>query len=431
MSEIIELKARQILDSRGNPTLEAEVLLADGSSGRAAVPSGASTGGHEACELRDGGAAFGGRAVGRAVENVNSRIAPALLGMPADDQSAIDALMIRMDGTPDKRELGANAILAVSMAAARAAASYHDLPLFRYLGGAVRRLPVPMMNIINGGRHASNSLDLQEFMIVPAGFETYSEALRAGVEICHALRAEASRRGMSTSVGDEGGIAPDLASNEEALDFIVEAIGRAGYGAGSQVFIALDPAASEFHRDGAYRMGGSGVESMDSGALVDYWERLSASYPLVSIEDGLAEDDWDGWKLMTERLGGRLQLVGDDLFVTSTRRLAKGVELGAANAILIKLNQIGTVTETLDAVGMASRHGMKSIISHRSGETEDPFIADLAVAVGAPFIKTGAPVRTDRTCKYNQLLRIEEILGAGAVYAGLSALPAGFGEAAR
>ncbi len=425
MSEIIEVRARQILDSRGNPTVEADVLLADGSFGRAAVPSGASTGGHEACELRDGSSEFRGKGVRRAVENITRVIAPAVIGFPADEQALLDAELIRLDGTPDKSRLGANAVLAVSMAAARAAAAYHEMPLFRYLGGAsANRLPVPMMNIINGGRHASNKLDLQEFMIMPAGFDSFSDALRAGVEVCHALRDSASSRGMSTSVGDEGGIAPDLDSNEDALDFIVKAIRKAGYEPGGNVWIALDPAASEFHRDGAYVMSGSGFEYMTTTAMIDYWEKLVGSFPIASIEDGLAEDDWEGWHEMTLRLGGRIHIVGDDLFVTSTERLSRGIREESANAILIKLNQIGTVTETLDTISLATWNGFRSVVSHRSGETEDSFIADLVVAAGTGLIKTGAPIRTDRTAKYNQLLRIEEALGGKAVYSGRSSLPA-------
>ncbi len=425
MSEIIEVRGRQILDSRGNPTVEADVFLADGSFGRAAVPSGASTGGHEACELRDGGTAFRGKGVTKAVENVNGEIARAVTGLPADEQSLVDSTMIALDGTPDKSRLGANAVLAVSMASARAAAAFHETPLFRYLGGSgACRLPVPMMNIINGGRHASNRLDLQEFMIMPAGFESFSEALRAGVEICHALRDAAASKGMSTSVGDEGGIAPDLESNEHALDFIVKAIEKAGYRPGGNVWIALDPAASEFHRDGAYVMSGSGFEYMTTSTLIDYWEKLVGAFPIASIEDGLAEDDWEGWREMTQRLGERIHIVGDDLFVTNTQRLARGIAERSANAILIKLNQIGSVTETVDAITTASWNGFRSIVSHRSGETEDAFISDLAVATGSGLIKTGAPIRTDRAAKYNPLLRIEEELGARASYAGRSALPA-------
>jgi enolase len=423
MSDIVEVTARQILDSRGNPTVEAEVYLSDGSRGRAAVPSGASTGGHEACELRDGGAPFRGKGVLRAVENVIQRIAPELLGLPAVDQVFVDETLIRLDGTRDKSSMGANAILSVSLATARAAAASTDCPLFRYVGGPFANvLPVPMMNVLNGGKHASNSLDLQEFMVFPAGFGTYSEALRAGVEIFSALKSAATARGMSTSVGDEGGIAPDLASNEEAIEFIIAAIEKAGYAPGKNVFIALDPAASEFFKDGIYTMHGCGP--MNSEQIVDYWAKLVDAYPVVSIEDGLAEDDWEGWSLLTRRLGKRIHVIGDDLFVTNTERLAKGIDLGAANAILIKLNQIGTLTETVRAVEMAHRHGMRAVVSHRSGETEDTFISDLSVALGTGLIKTGSPCRTDRTAKYNQLLRIEETLGCSGIYAGPAALPA-------
>jgi enolase len=424
MSDIVEVTARQILDSRGNPTVEAEVYLSDGSRGRAAVPSGASTGGHEACELRDGGAPFGGKGVLRAVENVITRIAPELLGVPAFDQVFIDETLVRLDGTEDKSSLGANAILSVSLACARAAAASFDAPLFRYIGGPfASTIPVPMMNVLNGGKHASNSLDLQEFMVFPAGFRSFSEALRAGAEVFAALKSAAAKRGMSTSVGDEGGLAPDLASNEEAIEFILAAIEKAGYAPGKQVFIALDPASSEFFKDGVYTMHGCGP--MDSAQIVDYWAGLVDAYPIVSIEDGLAEDDWAGWSLLTGKLGSRIHVIGDDLFVTNTRRLARGIEEKAANAILIKLNQIGTLTETVRAIEMAHRNGMRAVVSHRSGETEDTFISDLSVALGTGLLKTGSPCRTDRTAKYNQLLRIEEMLGTSAVYAGESALPGG------
>lgn len=390
--------------------------------GRAAVPSGASTGDHEALELRDGGDAWRGKGVIRAVENVITKIGPGIVGFPASDQVLIDELMISMDGTPDKSSLGANAILAVSMACARAAASFYGMPLYRYIGGpAATVLPVPMMNVINGGRHSENNLDLQEFMIMPAGFPTWSEALRAGAEIFGALRDLASKKGMSTGVGDEGGISPNLASNEEALDFIVAAIEKAGYKPGSQVFLALDPAASEFCSDGIYRM--HGCEPMDSVKLVGYWEKLVAAYPVVSIEDGLAQDDWDGWRLLTSRLGNRIHVIGDDIFVTNVDRIRKGIELNAANAVLIKLNQIGTVTETLRAIQLAHRNSMRAVISHRSGETEDTFISDLSVATASGLIKSGSPCRTDRAAKYNQLLRIEEDLGSTASFAGKSALP--------
>jgi len=430
MSDIVEVTARQILDSRGNPTVEAEVFLSDGSRGRAAVPSGASTGGHEACELRDGGPRWKGRGVSAAVDNVIGRIAPELLGIPALDQLFIDDLLIRLDGTPDKSSLGANAILSVSLATARAAAASLDLPLFRYVGGPFADIvPVPMMNVVNGGKHASNSLDLQEFMILPAGFDSYSEGLRAGAEVYAALKSAAASRGMSTSVGDEGGLAPDLDSNEEAIEFIISAVEKAGYEPGRQIFIALDPASSEFYKDGIYSM--HGCAPMNSGQLVEYWEKLVRDYPLVSIEDGLAEDDWEGWSLMTSRLGDRIHIIGDDLFVTSTARLARGIELRAANAILIKLNQIGTLTESVRTTEMAHRHGMRAVVSHRSGETEDTFISDLSVALGTGLIKTGSPCRTDRTAKYNQLLRIEEMLGTSAVYAGMSALPTRVTQAER
>jgi len=426
---ISQIWAREIIDSRGNPTVEAEVELEDGSIGRAAVPSGASTGAFEAVELRDEDPGrFLGKGVLKAVQNVNEMIAPELEGCNVFDQQGIDDLMIELDGTPNKAKLGANAMLAVSLACAKAAANALGLDLYEYLGGLQSHiLPVPMMNIINGGRHASNKLDLQEFMIMPAGFDSYSEALRAGIEICHALRDSAASRGMSTSVGDEGGIAPDLDSNEDALDFIVKAIEKAGCKPGGNVWIALDPAATEFYRDRAYVMSGSGRESMTTEELVDYWDRLSRSFPIASIEDGLAEDDWDGWRMLTERLGGRMHIVGDDLFVTNSTRLARGIAEHSANAILIKLNQIGSITETLDAISLAAWNGFRSVVSHRSGETEDSFIADLAVATGCGLIKTGAPIRTDRVAKYNQLLRIEEALGARASYAGRTALPTSLG----
>ncbi|MGM0627125.1 MAG: phosphopyruvate hydratase [Candidatus Fermentibacterota bacterium] len=421
MNAIAEITARQILDSRGNPTLEADVVLESGVWGRAAVPSGASTGEHEAVELRDGGEAFLGKGVTRAVDNVNSRIGPELMGIPADEQRTIDDIMRELDGTDNKGSLGANAVLAVSMAAARAAAAYLGLPLYRYVGGLTpATLPVPMINVLNGGRHASNPLDLQEFMIVPAGFPAFSDALQAAAEIFGTMKARASEMGMPTTVGDEGGLAPDLPDNESALDFITEAISAAGYRPGEQVFLALDPAASEFCDQGRYEMHGAGT--LDSGGMVDYWEKLVRSYPIVSIEDGLDEDDWDGWKLLNRRLGERIHLVGDDLFVTNTARLARGIREGSANAILIKLNQIGTLTETVEAVGMAHRNGMRAVISHRSGETCDTFIADLAVGLSTGLIKTGSTSRSDRTSKYNRLLRIEEELGTGADYAGLSAL---------
>lgn len=421
MAEIIDIRARQIIDSRGNPTVEADIALEDGSFGRAAVPSGASTGDHEAVELRDGGEAFLGKSVQKAVDNIHSRIAPSLLGKEASCQFEIDGIMREIDGTENKSELGANAILAVSMACARAAADSLMVPLYSYLGGpAARVLPVPMMNIINGGQHASNPIDLQEFMIVPANFSTFARALQAGAEIFQTLKKRAKAAGMSTSVGDEGGLAPDLPGNTAALEFIVETIRQAGYTPGEDVFIALDPAASEFYREGRYYMHGEDPAGFDSSQMVDYWEKLVDSFPIISIEDGLAQDDWAGWQLMTGRLGNRIHIIGDDLFVTNVDRLRKGIEIEAANAILIKLNQIGTVSETLTAIDTAHRNGMAAVISHRSGETEDTFISDLSVARNTGLIKTGSACRTDRTAKYNQLLRIEEALEHTAEYAGMS-----------
>lgn len=423
MAEIIDIRGRQIIDSRGNPTVEADVILEDGSFGRAAVPSGASTGEHEAVELRDGEKAYGGKSVEKAVENIHTVIAPKLLGREASCQFEIDEVMKEADGTANKGILGANAILAVSMACARAAADSLMIPLYSYLGGpAARVLPVPMMNIINGGKHASNSIDLQEFMVVPVGFKTFRRALRAGTEIFHSLRKKASDAGMSTSVGDEGGLAPDLPDNTAALHFIMEAIREAGYVPGKDVFIALDPASSEFYRDGRYFMHGEDPAGLESSAMVDYWEKLVNEFPIISIEDGLAEDDWEGWKEMTARLGRKIHIVGDDLFVTNVKRLRRGIESRSANAILIKLNQIGTVSETLTAIDTAHRAGMAAVISHRSGETEDTFISDLAVARNTGLIKTGSACRTDRTAKYNQLLRIEEALEDSAEYAGASVI---------
>ncbi len=423
MAEIALVRSRQILDSRGNPTLETDVFLEDGSFGRAAVPSGASTGEHEACELRDGLPAFGGKGVTKAVANVNNRIAQAVTGMSALDQYGIDRIMIEMDGTENKSELGANAVLSVSMAVSRAASDSLGIPLYRYLGGPLARvLPVPMMNILNGGAHASNLIDLQEFMIVPTGFPTFASALQAGAEVFASLKKLASTRKMPTSVGDEGGLAPDLPDNRSVFEFIIEAVGKAGYTPGRDIHIALDPAASGFYHDGRYRMHGEKAEGFTSAEMVGYWETLVNDYPIISIEDGLAEDDWDGWRLMNERLGGRIHIVGDDLFVTNAKRLKRGIELGAANAILIKLNQIGTVSETLGAIEMAHRAGMRAVVSHRSGETADAYIADLAVATGTGFIKTGSACRGERTEKYNQLLRIEEELGNSALYAGSWAL---------
>ncbi|MDR1775665.1 MAG: phosphopyruvate hydratase [Actinomycetes bacterium] len=424
MSEIIDVHAREVLDSRGNPTLEAEVTLDDGSFGRAIVPSGASTGAAEAVELRDGDADFyGGKGVMKAVAAVNGPIAEALFGADATDQRAIDAALIQLDGTPNKGNLGANALLGVSLAVARAAAESTGLTLYSYLGGvAAHRLPVPMMNILNGGAHADNNVDLQEFMIMPVGAESFVEGLRWCVEIYHTLKAVLKTRGLATGVGDEGGFAPDLGSNEEALELIVDAITQAGYTPGEQIKLALDPATSEIYDTdrAVYVLAGEGRE-LTAPEMVDFWEDLVQRYPIVSIEDGMAEDDWDGWKLLTERLGSRVQLVGDDLFVTNTERLARGIQLGVANSILIKVNQIGTLTETLEAIDMATRAGYTSVISHRSGETEDSFIADLAVATNAGQIKTGAPARSDRVAKYNQLLRIEEELDAASVYPGMAA----------
>jgi enolase len=422
MTEIVDVHAREILDSRGNPTLECEVTVASGSMGRAAVPSGASTGEHEAHELRDGDKArYGGKGVRTAVENVRSKIAPRVLGMNAADQEALDRLMIELDGTPNKKALGANAILGVSLAASRAAALSQGVPLYRWVGGVnARTLPVPLLNILNGGAHADNNVDVQEFMIVPWGAPTFAEALRCGAEVFHALKAVLKSRKLATSVGDEGGFAPDLRSNAEALESIAEAVGKAGYELGGDVVLALDAAASEFFdpKSGGYELEG---KSLDRKALVDLYERWSREFPIVSIEDGFAEDDWEGWKLLTERLGARVQLVGDDLFVTSTERLQRGIREGVANAVLIKVNQIGTLTETLDCVRLAHASGYRTIMSHRSGETEDSFIADLSVACDCGMIKTGSASRSDRTAKYNQLLRIEEELGLSARYAGKEA----------
>jgi enolase len=424
MTEIVDVHAREILDSRGNPTLECEVTCASGSVGRAAVPSGASTGEHEAHELRDGDRGrYGGKGVRIAVENVRSKIAPRLVGMDASDQEALDRLMIELDGTPNKKSLGANAILGVSLAAARAAAVAHGLPLYRYLGGAgARTLPVPLMNILNGGAHADSNVDIQEFMVVPWGAPTFAEALRMGAEIFHALKSVLKSRGYFTGVGDEGGFAPSLKSNREALELIAEAIGKAGYKLGNDAVLALDCAASEFFKDGRYVLEGEG-KTLDRAGLADLYAAWARDFPIVSIEDGYAEDDWEGWKLLTGRLGAQLQLVGDDLFVTNTERLQRGISEGIANAVLVKVNQIGSLTETLDCVRMAHANGYRSIMSHRSGETEDAFIADLAVACDCGMIKTGSASRSDRTAKYNQLLRIEEELGLSARYAGKSAFP--------
>ncbi len=426
MTAIVDIKGREILDSRGNPTVEVDVTLETGSFGRAAVPSGASTGAHEALELRDGDPArYGGKGVLKAVAAVNHDLLDLLAGLDAEDQGLIDGMMIDLDGSADKSKLGANAILGVSLAVAKAAAEEAALPLYRYLGGVgARTLPVPLMNIVNGGAHADNALDIQEFMIVPVGAENFAEALRCGAEVFHALRKALADAGHNTNVGDEGGFAPNLGSAEEALGFITKAIEAAGYRPGEEVALALDCAASEFFKDGKYDLKGEG-KSLDSAAMADYLVSLCTDYPIVSIEDGMAEDDWDGWAVLTEALGEEIQLVGDDIFVTNPERLARGIEDGVANSILIKLNQIGTLTETLDTVDMAHRAGYGAVISHRSGETEDTTIADLAVATNAGQIKTGSLSRSDRTAKYNQLLRIEAELGPAAVYAGAGALRGG------
>jgi enolase len=420
MSTIIDINAREILDSRGNPTVEAEVTLASGVVGRAAVPSGASTGEHEALEMRDGEKdRYLGKGVRKAVANVTDRIAPAVEGMECSDQILIDRTMIELDGTPNKGSLGANAILAVSMAVARAAALDGGQPLFRYLGGPMSRvMPVPMMNILNGGAHAANTVDFQEFMIVPVAADSFSEALRKGVEVFHSLKKVLSARRLSTNVGDEGGFAPDLSNDEEALKVIIEAIEKAGYAPGREVAIALDCAASELWSNGKYNFKKSGGGTHTAQGMIELYTKWLDTYPIVSIEDGLAEDDWEGWRDLTSAIGDRCQLVGDDLFVTNTERLARGIEGGIANSILIKVNQIGSVTETLEAIEMARAAGYLSVISHRSGETEDTFIADLAVGTGAGQIKTGSASRTDRIAKYNQLLRIEEELGETAEYPG-------------
>jgi enolase 1/2/3 len=420
MTAIADIHAREILDSRGNPTVEVEVTLDDGTMGRAAVPSGASTGAHEAIEKRDGGQRFGGRGVRQAVEAVNGEIFDALSGFDASDQLAIDRTLIELDGTANKARLGANAILGVSLAAAKAAAADLGQPLYRYVGGVfARTLPVPMMNILNGGVHADNPIDIQEFMVVPVGAASVTEAIRAGSEIFHTLRRKLADAGHNTNVGDEGGFAPNLASADAALGFIMQAIEAAGYRPGDDVVLALDPAASEFYRDGTYRLDG---KTLDSAALAAYWRELVDRYPIVSIEDGMAEDDWDGWELLTRELGGKIQLVGDDVFVTNPERLREGIERRAANALLVKVNQIGTLSETLEAVEIAQRAAWGTVFSHRSGETEDATIADLAVATNAGQIKTGSLSRSDRLAKYNQLIRIEEQLGASAVYAGRSIL---------
>ena len=423
MSAIHDIRAREILDSRGNPTIEADVILESGAMGRAAVPSGASTGEHEALELRDGGERFGGKGVTRAIRNATGPILERVRGMNALEQEDVDRAMIELDGTPNKAELGANAILAVSLATARAAAAETGTPLYRHLGGEnATLLPVPLMNILNGGAHAANNVDIQEFMIAPVGAASFPEALRMGAEVFHALKKVLGEQKKSTSVGDEGGFAPDLATNEEAVEVILTAIERAGYRAGKDVVLALDPAASEFYRDGGYVFHKSSNERRDSQGMVDFWADWIDRYPIRSIEDGLDENDWDGWKKLTAALGERVQLVGDDLFVTNPAILQRGIEEKAANAILIKVNQIGSLTETLEAIDMARKNGFRFIISHRSGETEDTFIADLAVATRSGQIKTGSASRTDRTAKYNRLLRIDEELGGRARYAGMDAL---------
>jgi enolase len=424
MTAIVDIVAREILDSRGNPTVEVDVRLEDGSMGRAAVPSGASTGAHEAHELRDGDARYGGKGVRQAVDAVNGEIFEAIGGMDAEDQTRIDALMCRLDGTPNKSRLGANAILGVSIATAKAAATASHLPLYRYVGGAKAQvLPVPMMNIVNGGAHADNPIDFQEFMIMPVGADSFSEALRAGAEIFQALKKQLKDAGHNTNVGDEGGFAPNLKSPDEALSFIMGAIEKAGYQPGKDVMLALDCASTEFFKNGKYILEGEG-KTLDAGGMVKLYQDLCARYPSVSIEDGMAEDDWDGWAQLTKALGNRVQLVGDDLFVTNTARLKDGIAKGVANAILVKVNQIGTLSETLDAVETAHRASYRAVMSHRSGETEDSTIADLAVATNCGQIKTGSLSRSDRLAKYNQLLRIEEALGDQAVYAGRSVLRA-------
>jgi enolase len=424
MSQIERVHARQILDSRGNPTVEVDLLLASGASGRAAVPSGASTGEFEATELRDGGAAWGGKGVTQAVANVNGELADAVTGRDALDQAGLDQALIDLDGTPNKSRLGANAILGVSLAAAHAAAAHEGVPLWRSLGGAnARVLPVPMMNVLNGGAHADNKVDFQEFMVMPAGAATFSDAMRMGAEVFHALKRTLHDAGLGTAGGDEGGFAPDLGSNEEALQMLMGGIEAAGYTPGEDVFIALDPATSEIYDGGAYVLEHEG-RSLAADELAAYWGDLCARYPIVSIEDGMDEEDWDGWKTLTDAVGERVQLVGDDLFVTNTERLRRGIDAGVANSILVKVNQIGTLTETLDAIATARAAGYTAVMSHRSGETEDTTIADLAVATGCGQIKTGAPSRSDRVAKYNQLLRIEEALGDAAEYPGRGVLRA-------
>ncbi len=418
----MHVQGREILDSRGNPTVEVDVVLASGATGRAAVPSGASTGEHEAVELRDGGDRFGGKSVATAVANVNGEIAQEIRGLDALSQRTIDTALIELDGTDNKARLGANAILGTSLAVAKAAADELEVPLYRYVGGPnAHVLPVPMMNVLNGGVHADNSIDFQEFMIMPVGAPSFSEALRWGVETYHVLKSVLHDRGLSTAVGDEGGFAPDLPSNEDAIRLLVEAIDAAGFVPGDEIVIAMDPAVSELYRDGSYHLTGEG-KVLSADDLVEYWTRIVDSYPIVSIEDGMAEDDWDGWQSLTEEIGSRVQLVGDDLFVTNARRLEQGIERGVANSILIKVNQIGSLTETLQTVDLATRSGYTSVMSHRSGETEDTTIADLAVATNCGQIKTGAPARSDRVAKYNQLLRLEADLGEAAAFRGIKAI---------
>ena len=422
MSAIIDITAREILDSRGNPTVEVDVTLEDGSLGRAAVPSGASTGAHEAVELRDGEARFGGKGVLKAVSAVNGEIFEALAGVDARDQVSIDSAMIEMDGTANKGRLGANAILGASLAVAKAAAEHSGLPLYRYVGGAsARTLPVPMMNIINGGEHADNPIDIQEFMVMPVAAESIRDAVRMGAEIFHTLKKELSAAGHNTNVGDEGGFAPGIGSTVEALDFIMKSVEKAGYKPGDEVYLAMDAASTEFYSDGAYHLKGEG-KTLDAGGMVDYYADLIGRYPIISIEDGMAEDDWEGWKALTDRIGKQCQLVGDDLFVTNPVRLSDGIDRGVGNSILVKVNQIGSLTETLQAVDMAHRAAYTAVMSHRSGETEDATISDLAVATNCGQIKTGSLARSDRLAKYNQLIRIEEELGEAAIYAGRSIL---------
>jgi len=422
MSTIKTVKAREILDSRGNPTLEVEVVLKDGTMGVAAVPSGASTGKYEAVELRDGDKKrYNGKGVLKAVNNVNKAINKAIAGMSVTDQTAIDNTMIKLDGTPDKSKLGANAILGASLAVAQAAASFKGVPLYIYLGGnGDYALPVPMLNILNGGKHAENSTDLQEFMVMPVGAKSFSQALQMGAEVYHALKKVLNGKGLNTNVGDEGGFAPSLSSNKDAVEAILAAIESAGYKPGKQCYIALDPAASEFYKNGKYVLAREG-KTLTSAEMVDYYVKWCSDYPIISIEDGMAEDDWEGWQLLTQKLGKKIQLVGDDLYVTNVKRIKKGIELKASNAALIKLNQIGTLTETLEAIKMAKKAGWTAVISHRSGETEDTTIADLAVGLNTGQIKTGAPARSERTAKYNRLLRIEEELGSAADYASINA----------